>query len=212
MLFFRIKKFAKIKIIIGIVILLMASRVATRTLQPYFKSLKYPTFSGYLKEMGVELENSSNFILKDKTEEKNNDLTNTTLTAENGKTILRLERLKPLSQVAAERKKTDRFQILQALFLPFPSPYSEFVTNQTECPKEFWPITEDSVWQLYASERLTYGVCSWDLIKFNSVLKIEYCPEQKAFYQIEIFTPYDRNSSLETPSYSKDVIDSFKCK
>ena len=208
---FDFRKFQKNKIIIGIVILIAVFLSGALALRLYF-NVKPLIFPDYLKKMGVELKNSNDFILKDKAEEKNNDLINTTLIAENGKTILRLERLKPLSQDAAERKKVDRLQILQALFLPFPSPYSEFVTNQTECPEEFWPITEDSVWQLYASERLTYGVCSRDLIKFNSALKLEYCPKQKALYQIEIFTPYDKNSGLKASPYIKNIINSFQCK
>ncbi len=209
---FNFLKFQKNKFIIGGIILFFALLAGWLTLQPYFNIFKTPVFSDYLKKMGVELKSSNGFILKDRVEEKNNDLIKTVLTAESRETILRLERLKPLSQEAAERKKVDRFQILQALFLPFPSPYSEFITNQTECPEEFWPITEDSVWQLYASERLTYGVCSWDLVKFNSVLRIEYCPKQKALYQIEIFIPYDKNFGLATLPYVEDIINSFQCK
>lgn len=174
--------------------------------------LKSWTFSDYFKKNSIEFKESEKFILESKIEEKIGELQKTNFVAKNGEMILYLEQIKSLSQNKAEKRKLDYFHNLKALFLPSASPYSEFITNQIECPKEFWPLIENSVWQLYASNNLTYGVCAYDLIKFNSILKLEYCSKEKALYKIEIFIPYDKNFASPLSVSAIDIVKSFQCK
>ncbi len=197
----------------NIIILILAILIILGLIH-YFNFSEPRTFPNYyyLEKMGVEFRESEKFILESKAEEKVGGLQKTNFIAKNGETILRLEQIKPLSQNKAEKRKLDYFQNLEALFLPSSSPYSEFITNQIECPKEFWPSVEDFVWQLYASNNLTYGVCAWDLIKFNSVLKFEYCSKEKALYEIEIFIPHNKDFTSSLLFSAKEIIKSFKCK
>lgn len=198
-------KFLKFNIIIALILAVLI----IFGLIYYFNFFKPLTFSDYLKKMGIKFNESEKFVLESKIEGKVGDLQKTNFVVKNGEIILYLEQIKSLSQNKAEKRKFDYFQNLKALFLPSSSPYSEFITNQIECPREFWPLIEDSIWQLYASNNLTYGACAWDLINFNSVLKLEYCSEEKTFYKIEIFTPYN---NLLLLLRSRDIIKSFQCK
>ncbi|PIV50362.1 hypothetical protein COZ41_03110 [Candidatus Shapirobacteria bacterium CG_4_10_14_3_um_filter_35_13] len=194
---------------IGLFILGSIILIALLCFLCYLFFLKSVDFSGQLKKMGVEFRESDKFILENKTKGNVGDLQITNLITKNEEIILRLEQTSSLSQEKALKRKSDYFQNLEALFLPSPSPYSEFITNQIECPKEFWPvIINDSVWQLYASDRFVYGVCSDDLTKFISLVKLKYCSQQKSLFKIEVFISYDKKHLIDEV---KEIINSFRC-
>ena len=73
----------------------------------------------------------------------------------------------------------DKKFLLESLFLPTTSPYPEVITNIIECPSEFKPKVRATnngvVYALFANERLSFGVCSKDLVKYYSEYGIFDC-------------------------------------
>ena len=54
---------------------------------------------------------------------------------------------------------------------------------------------------LYATERLTYGACSWDLISYRVIMYFAFCEADNSFYQIELFIP----AGQDTAHYEKSL-------
>lgn len=101
----------------------------------------------------------------------------------------------------------DKQFVLESLFLPITSPYPEVITNIVECPDEFKPKVRKTnngwVYTLFANERLSFGVCSKDLIKYDSEYGIFDC-KNKGIFEIRVFSDDDKERI-------KQIIESFKC-
>jgi len=100
----------------------------------------------------------------------------------------------------------DKKFLLESLFLPTTSPYPEVITNIIECPSEFKPKVRETnngvVYALFANERLSFGVCSKDLVKYHSEYGIFDCAA-KGVFEIRLFS--DDNNKIES------IMRSFKC-
>ncbi len=100
----------------------------------------------------------------------------------------------------------DKQFVLESLFLATTSPYPEVITNIIECPDEFKPKVRETnngvVYTLFANERLNFGVCSKDLIKYHSEYGIFDC-NKKGVFEIFVFSTDDKKI--------KEVMGSFKC-
>lgn len=90
--------------------------------------------------------------------------------------------------------------LLESIFSERPSPYPGAISQQILCPKELLPKKysfgeEPSVvYLLPAGERENYGVCSEDLVEYNSIYAISECRGTPK--EIRIFFGKD----LEPPS------------
>lgn len=100
----------------------------------------------------------------------------------------------------------DRKFIIDSLFLPTTSPYPEMITNVVECPEELKPKVEQvengTIYSLFAGERLNYGVCSQDLVKYFSTYGIFDC-QQKGIFEVSVFS--------KQPNEPQIIVHSFKC-
>ena len=70
------------------------------------------------------------------------------------------------------------------------SPYPGSVSNKISCQEKYKPQEIENHYELYSNERLNYGVCSEDLIKYKTYLQFLKCNEE--FYTIELFIPIDQ--------------------
>lgn len=100
----------------------------------------------------------------------------------------------------------DRKFILQYLFLPTTSPYPEVITNVLECGEEFKPRLENVlngvVYTLFAGERLNYGICVKDLVKYKSAYGIFDC-QDKGVFEVRVFDKMDQEKTVAiTKSFS----------
>ena len=100
--------------------------------------------------------------------------------------------------------------VINSLYRGISSPYPGVLSNRIECPEEFKPAKIENdpfdYYIIYASERFTYGVCSWDLIKYKSIIYFLYCDKVNNLYHIKLFVPLNENIL----SYI-DLLDSIRC-
>lgn len=100
----------------------------------------------------------------------------------------------------------DRKFLFESLFISTTSPYPEVITDIIECPNEFKPsleaVSDGVIYTLFAGERLNFGVCSKDLVKYHSAYGIFDCKD-KGVFEIQVF------SNVE--SEPKTIVQSFGC-
>jgi hypothetical protein len=81
------------------------------------------------------------------------------------------------------------------------------ITNTIDCPDEFKPIKQDfgggTVYKLFAGERYGYGICTNDLIKFDSYYGLFDCG-RKGIFEVKLFGPVG-GAGIE------NIIKSFSC-
>lgn len=98
---------------------------------------------------------------------------------------------------------SDELYEINLLYREIDSPYAGPLTNKVICTEEFKPRTiynkPFNYYRMYASSRLTYGVCSWDLIKYRSVIFFLYC-DNSTLYHFELFIPITYNITAYTDS------------
>lgn len=130
----------------------------------------------------------------------------------NGEDVLRVKAISGVDRKSADVLVEEEKVTIKALYGAALSPYPGQISNQIVCTEKFMPRfntsqTEDyySYVSLFATDRLTYGACSEDLVKYNAVLAWMYCEEKKTLYQFEHFSPIKPNLDLVT-------VTSFKCK
>ncbi len=135
---------------------------------------------------GVSLD-TNKFKLTDFVREKDKTLQKDTLEAQNKEISIKV-----IKTVIVNHQKfiDDRIYLLQSLFEPTTSPYPEVLTNVLECPLEFRPKKESfesgTIFQLYAGERFSFGVCSNDLVEYKSIYGIFDCGK-KGVFEISLF-------------------------
>ena len=113
--------------------------------------------------------------------------------------VIKIKILNNTTLKQAKNYISDKIFVINSIYREINSPYPGALSNRIECEEKFKPKTMENVpfdyYILYASERFTYGVCSWDLIKYKSVIYYTYCKETKNLYQIELFIPVDKGTS-----------------
>ena len=92
----------------------------------------------------------------------------------------------------SEQRINEKVFIINSLYKTILSPYPGQISHQIQCTDEFKPVeVSKKTYLLYAGSRFTYGVCSWDLIKYRALMHFIYCPKQNKLYQIELFIPLE---------------------
>ena len=116
--------------------------------------------------------------------------------------------------ILVKRKKTDdnkriidsKVGSLMNLYKPAASPYSEAITNILGCDTEFWPveiaIENGKAFSLFANERMSFGVCSTDLIKYKAAYGVFDCGV-KGVFEVGVFSQSDG---------AEEVIKKFGCR
>lgn len=162
----------------------------------------------------VKLEGIDNFIVEDTREIfiKNSKITDLTTTSNDS--ILMFRRIDNSNASFANVYIDDQKIKLISVYDPAISPYFAILTTKIVCPERFQPIyneintdsTSIEYYIVYANERLGYGVCTDDLIKYREIIAFAYCENTESLYEIEYFVPnekYDENS--------ENLIKSFSC-
>lgn len=116
--------------------------------------------------------------------------------------------------ILIKRTKTDnnkraidtKISNLMNLYKPATSPYSEAITNILGCDAEFWPVEiaveNGKAFSLFANERMSYGVCSTDLIKYKAAYGVFDCGV-KGIFEVGAFSQSDG---------AEEVIKKFGCR
>ena len=147
----------------------------------------------------VNFEISSDFIEKFRLKIISETFDSTTLIGESGDLFIKVNVFKNTSQEKANIYISDKIVVINSLFREISSPYPGVLSNRIKCPEEFKPVRIPHYpWDyhiIYASSRFTYGICSFDLIKYRSILYFQYCNKQKNLYQVKLFIPIDQDIS-----------------
>src|SRR3989344_5477243 len=169
------------------------------------------TLQEYMDNSDVSWEDAGNLIvnksLSQITENK------AVLISESNNKIIRLEIINDIDKETAEKHIANKKYIIDSLFLDISAPYPDAITTTLECPEQFKPkIREIKIdnfdmdyYEIFATERLTYGACSDDLINYKAILTWVYCKNTKNLLQIELFVP-----KAEFKEDHIDLFDSFK--
>lgn len=124
----------------------------------------------------------------------------TTFTGRDGDVILKLSRFDDMGSEEAASYISSKLFVIDSLYREMRSPYPGALSNRIGCAEEFKPATIENSSRryhlLYATDRLTYGACSWDLIAYRAILSFLHCEKSNALYQIEIFVPREGYTAL----------------
>jgi hypothetical protein len=131
-------------------------------------------------------------------------LSRETLTAQSNSDTLFITR----SKVSNNKKMVeDKRFILKAQYEPVTADYPGIITNIISCPADFKPkeetVSNGFIFNLYAGQRYNYGICSKDLITYNSSYGIFDCGT-KGIFEVMDFT----KGSFEKAT---QVVKSFSC-
>ncbi len=123
----------------------------------------------------------------------------TTIRGEKNENIIRINLFHNISPTKAMSKYSDIIFSIDSLYQNINSPYPGVITNKIVCPDSLKPIIKNSSnefkkYIVYASRRLTYGVCSEDLIKYKSLIYFDYCKPDFRMY--ELFVPLYENLDI----------------
>lgn len=111
---------------------------------------------------------------------------------------------------AAEIVRDERYQIAN-LFEDRQAPYPGELSNTLKCPENFRPVEvtgrDDALGMvgLYANDRLTFGGCSEDLLRYKATVGFFHDPAARRLFRVEYFTPMGENGSD-----AADVVRSFR--
>ena len=167
---------------------------------------------GYqLKKRGFLITNTGSFQIKsidsgDSLSEGEN------ISAESNDEILKIKILENFSKEKAEEYKNNQSALFEGLFNPQLPPYPEFLTNKTECAKEFLPVKKmaesGDYYLTFANERFGYGICAQDLVKYKAGFGMFYCENSKKLFKIQYFID---NVKIKNFKNIEDFFGTFQC-
>ncbi len=113
--------------------------------------------------------------------------------------VVKIHAFLNMDSESAENYLNDKMFVINSLYREIHSPYPGALSNRIECADEFKPKQVEhfpfDYYLIYATDRFTYGACSWDLITYETVFYPLYCEENNILYQIELFVPVEDYSS-----------------
>ena len=142
-----------------------------------------------------------------------------TIIAQDEKTRIELEIIKPMLKEQALNYSDSKYKIIKNLYGPQIIPYSGTLTTTTECPDDKKPKEATievmnrltKVLLANATDRYVLGVWEDDLIKTKATFAMVYDKENKTIYQIIIFQPYksfNQNEVLDILKSLKNIPES----
>jgi hypothetical protein len=124
--------------------------------------------------------------------------------------IIKIKKYDDFDLEKSEQYISDKMFVINSLYREIHSPYPGELSNRIGCPEEYKPIKKENqpfnYYIIYASERLSYGACSDDLIRYKAINYFLYCEKENNFYHIELFIPKEENVS-----HYETLVKSIKC-
>lgn len=209
----KINKNKNIKIIIGIFI------VAAVPLLGYlffnYKNQEPRNLKDQLKLWRVTLTKAEKFKIENP---KDINKDSYRITAKSGNDIIKIKRLTDFDNNDKKSFIKNELLSIDSLFEERVSPYPESITNEVICSDTYKPQKEEihstkyeaTFYFIYAGERFNYGVCSEDLIVYESIYSLFDIKNKPEAYQLEIFTP--KNNPESKKEELRDIIKSFNIK
>lgn len=119
------------------------------------------------------------------------------LLAELGGDRLRLRVDQDLDAAAADARIVEIRAVIDNLFGDRQAPYPGQLSNTLQCPERYQPeelprgTWARSVIGLYANDRLAYGGCSEDLLRYHATVGFFYDAPGQRLFQVEYFAALD---------------------
>ena len=111
--------------------------------------------------------------------------------------IIKTKKVGDISLIEAENRINDKMFVINSMYRDISSPYSGTLSNRIECEDEFKPkkIKNEpfDYYLIFATDRMTYGACSKDLIKYQAIMFFLFCEKSKNFFQIELYVPLNED-------------------
>lgn len=162
------------------------------------------------EESSYEIGISNEFIKQFMIEKSSESYDTTIFNGEYKDKLIKIKILNNFNLEKAENYISDKLFVINSLYRGIHSPYPGDLSNRIECSNEFKPLKISNnpfdYHIVYASDRFTYGACSFDLIKYKSLFFFFYCENIEQFYQIELFIPINE----DTLTY-ENSLKSIKC-
>jgi len=147
-------------------------------------------FNNPMKDFGL-----SGDLIKEFNFERETQVDTIFLTGYNRDNIIKIKKTHRYSESLAQQYIADKIFVINSQYREVHSPYPGRLSNRIGCEDEFKPIKINNspfdYYEIYSTDRFTYGACSWDLITYRSILYFVYCENTSAFYQIQLFLPLD---------------------
>ncbi|MSP56300.1 MAG: hypothetical protein EXR69_11965 [Myxococcales bacterium] len=113
--------------------------------------------------------------------------------AADGAARLRIRVTEGLDRDAAAKRVKDVRSMIDGLFEPRQAPYPGELSHTLQCPEEYQPmdVVERgdalALLQLYANDRLTFGGCSADLLRYHTTVGYFYSAGSRRLFGVEYF-------------------------
>ena len=179
----------------------------------YFNQEK--SLTNFLIASNSSMQESDDFLLTREDTKKlgKNDISNASF--ENDGIILMIEKIDFVDRLFADSYIDDKVTSADSLFTAQDAPYPGVLTRRQVCPEKFHPTFHDEMrnddkkvyYEIFANDRLTYGLCSQDVIAYNAILAYIYCDSAKTIFTVELFSPLANNMDEKLAS----LIESFSC-
>ena len=151
------------------------------------------------KHSTTELEISNEFITKFNINIKHYNYDSVTLDGKYRDLFIKIKILNDTNLKQSEDYILDKMFVISSMYREINSPYAGALSNKIKCDEKFKPQKIPNFpfdyYIIYASDRLIYGSCSWDLIKYKSILYYIHCNKTNNLYQIELFVPIKESIS-----------------
>lgn len=131
--------------------------------------------------------------------------------------LLRVDIRTNISGPEATKQIQAQITRMKALFENAISPYPGEISDVIECGDEYNPVfaeeeingTQISYFKGYLNERLVFGACTEDQIKYQVILALFYCVNQNQLFQLEIIAPKEAFS--RSPEMYSEMLSSLSC-
>lgn len=131
--------------------------------------------------------------------------------------IIRVEKVSQVPSDTADTFTKTRLMQVQGLFNLARSPYPGVISGQIACSGKYKPVDKTltatsgikvTYFQEYLNDRMQYGTCLEEEVKFVAYVAIFYCGNTSEWYQIELITP--GNNKLSEEKYTS-IFKSIEC-
>lgn len=129
-------------------------------------------------------------------------LSSKTITGQSEDNIVKIREFSGINSNQSKQVIEERLFVINSAYRDYDSPYPGALSNQLKCSEDMKPNEEDGIVNLYATERLTFGACSEELIKYKATIRFLHC--DNTLYQIELFSSLD-SSEEELKGYLKEI-------
>lgn len=123
----------------------------------------------------------------------------TSMLVADGDARLRVRVAEHLTQDEALARASEQAAVITGLFEDHQAPYPGALSHTLTCPDTYLPSVDVllhgmflNVLHLYANDRLAFGGCSPDLLRYRSTVAWAYDPATQRLFTLEYHSPIDR--------------------